>query len=354
MTKHACNSETDIKRLARLWIIIPCYNEEVVLPQTAPMFLKKLKSLITDNKNDDSSRILFVNDGSTDRTWDLITAFARADTHYTGIAQSRNRGHQNALVAGMMEAIGHCDMVVTIDCDGQDDVNAMDEMIAAYYDGCDVVYGVRSDRTTDTWFKRTTAQAYYRILNRMGIQIVYNHADYRLVSEKVLRCFADYKEVNLFLRGIFPLIGFKSTSVYYKRNERIAGESHYPLRKMIALAVDGITSLSMYPLTMIFKFGVGVTLIGFVALIILLVSTLCGNSIPGWLYVIFTIVFMGGLQFICLGVVGEYTGKTYMESKHRPRFIISGRTWDVDKDKNDHAGDDLEENNKNCEDDNSR
>ena len=232
-------------KLPVLWIVIPCYNEEAVLPITAPMFLDKITQLAREGLIAQESRILFVNDGSKDTTWQIIQSLAGEDPHYLGISQSRNRGHQNAVLAGLMEAKEHCDITISIDCDGQDDLNAMDEMVERYLEGYEVVYGVRSSRETDTFFKRFTAQSYYKLLSSMGVEIVYNHADYRLVSSRVLQHFADFKEVNLFLRGLFPLVGFKSTAVYYERAERIAGESHYPLSKMIMLAIDGITSLSI-------------------------------------------------------------------------------------------------------------
>ena len=226
-----------------LYIVVPCYNEQDVLPQTAPMFLQKLKDLSALGKISEESRVLFVNDGSRDDTWRIICDLARQDRHFMGIAQSRNRGHQNAVLAGLMEAMDKCDITISIDCDGQDDINAMDDMVDAYLDGCEIVYGVRSSRETDSFFKRATAQGFYRLLNMMGAEVVYNHADYRLMSARVLKEFANFKEVNLFLRGMVPLVGFKSTSVAYERHERIAGESHYPLTKMLALAFDGITSL---------------------------------------------------------------------------------------------------------------
>ena len=234
-----------------LYIIIPCYNEETVLPITSKMFLDKLTSLIQSNTISNSSRILFVNDGSKDKTWEIICNLAKQDEHFIGISQSRNRGHQNAVLAGLMEAKDKCDITISIDCDGQDDINAMDEMVEQYKQGCEIVYGVRSKRDTDTFFKRFTAEGFYKLLNWMGAEVVYNHADYRLVSSRVLKEFANFKEVNLFLRGMFPLVGFKSTSVYYERHERIAGESHYPLSKMLALAFDGITSLSVKPIRII-------------------------------------------------------------------------------------------------------
>ena len=234
-----------------LYIVIPCYNEEQVLPQTAPMFLDKIAQLVTKGRISDDSRILFVNDGSKDDTWKIICDLSKQDKHYIGISQSRNRGHQNAVLAGLMEAKEHCDITISIDCDGQDDINAMDAMVDAYWDGCEIVYGVRSSRATDTFFKRFTAEGFYKLLNSLGAEVVYNHADYRLISKRALDELAKFKEVNLYLRGMVPLVGFKSTSVYYERHERIAGESHYPLKKMLALAFDGITSLSVKPIRLI-------------------------------------------------------------------------------------------------------
>lgn len=309
-----------------LYIVIPCYNEEKVLPITCTMFLEKVRSLIGKGKIDDKSRILFVNDGSKDGTWEIICKLAEEDEHYMGISQSRNRGHQNAVLAGLMEAKDVCDITISIDCDGQDDINAMDDMVDAYLDGCEVVYGVRSKRETDTFFKRFTAEGFYKLLNWMGAEVVFNHADYRLVSSRVLQEFANYKEVNIFLRGMIPLVGFKSTSVYYERHERIAGESHYPLSKMLALAFDGITSLSVKPLHMITGLGCFMAVLSFIGVIWSVVVALTGHAVTGWASMTSIICFIGGVQLICLGVLGEYIGKIYMEVKHRPRYIISERT----------------------------
>lgn len=311
-----------------LFIVIPCYNEEEVLPITAPMFLKKLLSLVQAGKIADSSRIMFVNDGSRDRTWEIISELSRSDEHYIGISQSRNRGHQNAVLAGLMEARGKCDITISVDCDGQDDINAMDKMVDAYADGCDVVYGVRSSRETDTFFKRSTAQGFYKFLSLMGAEVVYNHADYRLISARALDALSEFHEVNLFLRGMVPLVGFKSTSVEYSRSERIAGESKYPLKKMIALAVDGITSLSVKPLRMIMSFGITVALISFIGVIWAIVAAICGDTVAGWASTTCIVCFVGGVQLICMGIIGEYVGKIYMETKARPRYIISARTWE--------------------------
>ena len=308
-----------------LYLVIPCYNEEEVLPVTAPLFLNQLNSLIDSEKISSLSRILFVNDGSKDSTWDIITDFSKQDEHYCGIAQSRNRGHQNAVLAGLMEAIEYCDITISIDCDGQDDLNAIDEMVDKYLEGYDIVYGVRSSRETDTFFKRFTAQTFYKVLTGMGVETVYNHADYRLTSTRVLEAFADFKEVNLFLRGMFPLVGFKSTQVYYDRRERIAGETHYPLSKMLALAFDGITSLSVKPIHLIIGLGTMVALFSFFLIIYVLVSFFRGVTVPGWSSVCAILCFVSGVQLICLGVIGEYIGKIYMETKARPRYIISER-----------------------------
>lgn len=310
-----------------LYIVIPCYNEQDVLPITAPMFLNKLHELAEKKLVSENSRIMFVNDGSSDGTWDIIRALAASDEHYIGISQSRNRGHQNAVLAGLMEAKDRCDISISIDCDGQDDINAMDDMVRAYLDGCDIVYGVRNDRETDSFFKRTTAQGFYRFLSAMGAEIVYNHADYRLISARALHELAKFKEVNLFLRGMVPLVGFKSTSVEYKRAERIAGKSKYPLRKMLALAGDGITSLSIKPLRLIMSFGVVVALLSFVGVIWAIVAALAGRAVAGWASMTCIICFVSGVQLICMGIIGEYIGKIYMETKQRPRYIISERTW---------------------------
>ncbi|MBR0407965.1 MAG: glycosyltransferase family 2 protein [Clostridia bacterium] len=311
-----------------LWIVIPCYNEEQVLPITAPMFLEKIKALAEAGKVSQNSRVLFVNDGSKDKTWEIICGLAKQDEHYLGICQSRNRGHQNAVLAGLMEAKDKCDITISIDCDGQDDINAMDKMVDEYLGGCEVVYGVRSKRDTDTVFKRTTAEGFYKLMNWMGAEVVFNHADYRLVSSRVLNCFADYEEVNIFLRGMFPLVGFKSTSVYYERAERLAGESHYPLKKMLALAFNGITSLSVKPINMITGLGVIVSLLGVVVAIWAIVEAILGNTLAGWTSVVCIICLLGGMQLVSLGIIGQYVGKTYLETKRRPRYIISERTWE--------------------------
>ena len=272
--------------------------------------------------------MLFVNDGSSDETWPIITKLAKEDPHYIGISQSRNRGHQNAVLAGLMEAKDICDITISIDCDGQDDIDAMDAMVDAYLGGAEVVYGVRSKRDTDTFFKRFTAESFYKLLNKMGAEVVYNHADYRLISSRVLNSFADFHEVNIFLRGLVPLVGYPSTSVYYERHERIAGKSHYPLSKMLHLAFDGITSLSVKPISIIIGFGFIVSILGFVGIIWAIIMAIIGSTVAGWASEVCIICFLGGIQLLSLGVIGEYFGKIYLESKHRPRYIISERTWE--------------------------
>ena len=314
-------------------IVIPCYNEEEVLPITSKLFLDKIYELIKIGYIDDKSRVLFVNDGSKDKTWEIIENLAAENPHFIGMSQSRNRGHQNAVLAGLMESKDMCDITISIDCDGQDDIKAMEAMVDAYHDGSEVVYGVRSKRDTDTFFKRFTAESFYKLLNKMGVEVVYNHADYRLISSRVLKEFANFKEVNLFLRGMIPLVGFKSSSVYYERHERIAGESHYPLSKMLGLAIDGITSLSIKPIRLITGLGIGVSILSFIGVIWAVIAQLTGHTITGWASTVCIVCFMGGVQLICLGVLGEYIGKIYMEVKARPRYIISERTWE-EKDQN--------------------
>ncbi|MFR7566436.1 MAG: glycosyltransferase family 2 protein [Oscillospiraceae bacterium] len=314
--------------IPRLIIVIPCYNEQEVLPITAPQFLAKINQLAAEGLISGDSRVMFVNDGSKDDTWNIIQQLADQDEHYIGIAQSRNRGHQNAVLAGLMEAKDMCDITISIDCDGQDDINAMDEMVKAYLEGCEIVYGVRSKRDTDTFFKRFTAESFYKLLNSMGAEVVYNHADYRLISSRALQELAKFKEVNIFLRGMVPLVGFKSTSVYYERSERAAGKSHYPLSKMLALAFDGITSLSIKPIKMIIGMGVIVAFISFIGIIWAVVEAILGKTVMGWASTTCIICFLSGVQLISVGVIGEYIGKIYMEVKQRPRYIISERTWE--------------------------
>ena len=311
-----------------LYIVIPCYNEQQVLPVTSPLFLQKLESLIEKGRIAPASRVVFVNDGSKDDTWSIIQRLAKEDEHFEGVCLSRNRGHQNALLGGLMTVKDKCDITISIDCDGQDDINAMDEMVEAYWQGCEVVYGVRSKRATDTFFKRFTAEGFYKVMNWMGAQVVFNHADYRLLSSRVLNEFANFKEVNIFLRGMVPLVGFKSTSVYYERAERMAGESHYPLKKMLALAFDGITSLSVKPIRLITGFGFVVSAISFIGVLWAIIQAILGATVAGWASIITIVCFMGGIQLMCLGVIGEYIGKIYMETKARPRYIIGETTFD--------------------------
>lgn len=311
-----------------LYIVVPCYNEEEVLPITGKLFQEKIEQLVKQERVSPESRVLLVNDGSKDRTWQIICDMADRTECVEGISLSRNRGHQNAVLAGLMEAKGKCDITVTIDCDGQDDVNAIDRMVEEYLGGCEIVYGVRCKRDTDTFFKRMTAEGFYRLLKWFGAEVVYNHADYRLLSSRVLQELAQFKEVNIYLRGMIPLVGFKSTCVYYERDERKAGKSHYPLGKMVALAFDGITSLSIRPIHMIMGLGLFIAALSFMGAIWSVVMYFTGNTVSGWASMTCLICFLGGIQLICSGVLGEYIGKIYMESKARPRFIISDRTYE--------------------------
>ena len=320
-------SQRERRPAPRLCVVIPCYNEEKVLPLTAPLFKREVDGLVSEGLVAPDSFVLFVNDGSKDGTWGIIEELAAGSDRFRGIALSRNRGHQHALLAGLMECRSMCDASISIDCDGQDDIAAMREMVLAYLDGCEVVYGVRSSRETDTFFKRTSAQAFYRLLSAMGVEAVYNHADYRLLSRRVLDELARFKEVNLFLRGMVPLVGFKSTSVYYERHERMAGKSHYPLSKMLALAADGITSLSVKPIRIITVLGTFVSIISFIGVIWAVAVSLMGRSVAGWASMVSIVCFIGGIQLLSLGVVGEYIGRIYLEVKHRPRFIIGERTY---------------------------
>ena len=314
-----------------LYIVIPCYNEEKVLPITAPLFLEQLKTMQSENLISSQSKIMFVNDGSKDSTWEIIRSLATENESYIGISQSRNRGHQNAVLAGLMEAKDKCDITISIDCDGQDDISVMTQMVQEYISGSDVVYGVRSSRKTDSFFKRATAEGFYKFLNVMGAEVVFNHADYRLISARVLKEFENFKEVNLFLRGMIPLVGFKSSSVYYERKERFAGETHYPLSKMLALAIDGITSLSVKPLRLISSLGIIMSLVSLIGLIWAIISKLVGFTATGWASIVASICLLSSIQLICIGIIGEYIGKIYMEVKNRPRYIISERTDDNEK-----------------------
>ena len=312
-----------MKKCDVLYMVIPCYNEEEVLPETTKRLEKKLGDLIKKKVISEKSKVMYVNDGSKDKTWELIKKINKDNSMFTGICLSRNRGHQNALVAGLLTAKEYADVVISMDADLQDDINAIDEMLEKYYDGCDIVYGVRSARKTDTFFKKVTAEGFYKFMQMMGVDVVYNHADYRLTSKKVLNNFQNYKEVNLFLRGIFPLIGYKSDKVYYERAERFAGESKYPLKKMLNFAWDGITSFSVKPLRLICTLGFVILFISIIIMIYSLVRKLTGNTIDGWTFLNISIWFIGGLQMISLGIIGEYVGKMYNETKARPRFIVA-------------------------------
>lgn len=314
--------------LPKLYIVVPCYNEEEVLPVTAPLFLSKLEEMRAEGMISPDSRIMYVDDGSEDQSWEIIRHFSEEDCRYIGIRQSRNRGHQSALLAGLMEARENCDICISLDCDGQDDPDAMKAMVREYLNGSEIVYGVRSDRKSDSAFKRSTAQGYYRFLSFLGADVVYNHADYRLLSARVLDELSGFEEVNLYLRGMIPLVGFKSSTVEYVRAERAAGKTHYPLKKMLGLAADGITSLSVKPLRLITGFGIFVALVSFIGCVWALITALCGRSVPGWASMTCIICFVGGVQLISLGIIGEYIGKIYMETKKRPRYIISERTQD--------------------------
>ena len=308
-----------------LYIVIPCYNEQEVLPKTAPMFKQKIEQLQEKGKISDKSRVMLVDDGSKDGTWSIIEGLAE-DKLFEGVKLSRNFGHQRALLAGLMTARDECDITISIDCDGQDDINAIDLMVDEYLGGAEIVYGVRNDRTSDTAFKRITAQGFYKFMKLMGADVVYNHADYRLMSAKALKEFADFKEFNLFLRGMVPMVGFKSTAVYYERHERLAGKSHYPLKKMLSLAMDGITSLSTKPIRLITALGFVVAVISLVGIIWSVVGVITHSTVAGWASTVSIICFLGGIQLLSIGVIGEYVGKIYMETKKRPRYIIEKRT----------------------------
>lgn len=308
--------------MTTLYVVVPCYNEEEVLPETSKRLAVKLTDLESQGRISPDSRVLFVDDGSKDRTWQMISELHRQDPRFGGVKLSRNRGHQNALLAGLMTAKSLCDAAISMDADLQDDINAMDRMLDAYEDGCDVVYGVRSSRAKDTFFKRATAQGFYKFMKLMGVDIVYNHADYRLMSRRALEGLEKFDEVNLFLRGIVPLIGYKSTSVEYERAERFAGESKYPLKKMLAFAFDGITSFSVKPIRWVTGLGFLIFAASILAMIYILVVKLLGHTVAGWSTTAASIWLLGGIQLLCVGIVGEYIGKIYIEVKSRPRYII--------------------------------
>ncbi len=312
-----------MKKEPILYIVVPCYNEEEVLEETTRQLKNKMEKLIKTKKISSKSKVMYVNDGSKDNTWNIIKSIHQKEKLFTGLTLSRNRGHQNALLGGLMTAKKYADIVISMDADLQDDINAIDEMVMKYKDGCDIVYGVRSARKTDTFFKRVTAEGFYKFMKALGVDCVYNHADYRLTSKRVLEEFENYKEVNLFLRGMFPLVGFKSDVVYYERNERFAGESKYPLKKMLNFAWDGITSFSVKPLRLICTLGFIILFISIAIMIYSLVRYLTGCTVSGWTFLSISIWFIGGLQMISTGIIGEYVGKMYSETKHRPRFIIA-------------------------------
>lgn len=308
--------------MAKVYLVVPCYNEEEVLPETVKRLTAKLEEMIADGKADKESRILFVDDGSRDSTWELIEQYTKDNILVGGLKLSRNRGHQNALLAGLMCAKEHCDCAISLDADLQDDIGVLDSFVDKFLEGCQVVYGVRSSRKSDTAFKRSTAQSYYKFMKALGVEIVYDHADYRLMGKQALEALSQYKEVNLFLRGIVPLIGFRTDYVYYERHERFAGKSKYPLGKMIRFALDGITSFSVKPLRIISNIGIIICGLSVIGLIYALISFAIGSSVAGWTSLICSIWFLGGLQMLCIGIVGVYVGKIYSETKQRPRFII--------------------------------
>ena len=308
--------------MTKLYIAVPCYNEEAVLPDSAAKLRDKLRSMMSEGLISDDSRIVFIDDGSADATWRLITELHESDSIYSGIKLSRNRGHQNALMCGLMTLRDEADAVISIDADLQDDIDVFDEMVRKYESGCDVVYGVRSKRETDTFFKRFTAEGYYKLLDHMGAKVIFNHADFRLMSRRALRAFAEFRETNLFLRGLVPMVGYKSDIVTYERSERLAGESKYPLKKMLALAWEGITSLSTKPIKLITRLGIIMLVISLIMLIYTLIRYFTGATNNGWASLMVSIWAIGGLQMLAIGIIGEYIGKIYLESKHRPRFIV--------------------------------
>lgn len=305
-----------------LYLVIPCYNEEEVLPITTKKLTEKLDKMIKDKLVSKESRIMYVNDGSKDRTWELIGQFNKTNKYVTGVNLSRNRGHQNALLAGLMTAKEYADIVVSMDADLQDDIDVVDKMVIEYNKGCDIVYGVRSARKTDTWFKKTTAEGFYKFMALLGVEIVYNHADYRLMSKRALDELENFKEVNLFLRGIIPLLGFKTAKVEYERKERFAGESKYPLKKMLNFALDGILSFSIKPIRIITSAGFIVSFLSFLFLIYVIIGHFVSDNVTGWTTIVALICFFGSFQVLCIGIIGEYIGKIYNETKHRPRYII--------------------------------
>lgn len=308
--------------MVKLYIVIPCYNEEAVLPETSHRLKEKLQALIGSGTIADTSRVVFVDDGSRDATWQMIDSLHKQDAMFSGVKLSRNRGHQNALLAGLYSVIDKADAVISMDADLQDDIHAIDGFLQKYNEGCEVVYGVRSSRKKDSFFKKFTAEGFYHVMKFLGAEIVFNHADYRLLSNRALKALFEFKEVNMFLRGVVPMVGFKSGEVYYERNERFAGESKYPLKKMLAFAFEGITSLSVKPIRFIIGLGIVMFIVSIIMLIYFLVQHFIGNTVSGWTSLIVSIWAIGGLQLLSIGVIGEYIGKVYLETKERPRFIV--------------------------------
>ena len=317
---------------ATVYFVIPCYNEEAVLPETTRRMTDKLNAMRAAGLIGEKSRILYVDDGSKDRTWELVSQFNRENPWVEGVKLSHNRGHQHALLCGLMSAMPRCDAAISMDADLQDDIDALDQFVKKFQEGCDVVYGVRNKRDTDTWFKRTTAEGFYKVMQLLGVDVVFNHADYRLMSKRALEALSEYKEVNLFLRGIVPLIGYRSDYVYYDRQERFAGESKYPLKKMLSFALDGITSFSVKPLKLISNLGILISVLSVFGLLYALVSYFAGWAVSGWTAIVCSIWLLGGLQMLCLGVVGGYIGKIYSEVKDRPRYRIEDHLKNEPKD----------------------
>lgn len=307
---------------ATVYFVIPCYNEEAVLPETTRRMTDKLNAMRAAGLIGEKSRILYVDDGSKDRTWELVSQFNRENPWVEGVKLSHNRGHQHALLCGLMSAMPRCDAAISMDADLQDDIDALDQFVKKFQEGCDVVYGVRNKRDTDTWFKRTTAEGFYKVMQLLGVDVVFNHADYRLMSKRALEALSEYREVNLFLRGIVPLIGYRSDYVYYDRHERFAGESKYPLKKMLSFALDGITSFSVKPLKLISNLGILISVLSVLGLLYALISYFAGWAVTGWTAIVCSIWLLGGLQMLCLGVVGGYIGKIYSEVKARPRYRV--------------------------------
>lgn len=305
-----------------IYFVIPCYNEEAVLPETTRRLTQKLEGMRDKALIGENSRILLVDDGSKDKTWELISQYNRENPWIEGVKLAHNRGHQNALLCGLMSAMPRCDAAISMDADLQDDIDALDQFVTKFREGCDVVYGVRNKRETDTWFKRTTAEGFYKVMKLLGVDVVFNHADYRLMSKRALEGLSEYREVNLFLRGIVPLIGYRSDYVYYDRHERFAGESKYPLKKMISFALDGITSFSVKPLKLISNLGILISVLSIFGLLYALISYFAGVTVSGWTAIVCSIWLLGGLQMLCLGVVGGYIGKIYSEVKARPRYRV--------------------------------